>query len=202
MDIQVLTRNIQDLQAHFTTLQNLSPRTLKVWCVYLSENLTEEELEQAVDQALVNYGCNYDLSAKSLVDLAKGSERELVLECWARAIDAIARRIQVTDLDDASQYAITELGGMSHLSELPIPKLQDLKFDFQSHWQKYRKKPVEFRRPTDTIPPEQREFKPEEFRGELSEAQKAKNEELRKRMLEAVSFNKKLKNNGALVNEN
>lgn len=76
MDINFLTQNIQDLQAHFVTLQNLSPRTLKAWCVYFSENLTETQLERAVDAALIKYGCNHDLSAQQLVELGRGTPSE------------------------------------------------------------------------------------------------------------------------------
>ena len=76
MDINFLTQNIQDLQAHFVTLQNLSPRTLKAWCVYFSENLTEAQLERAVDAALIKYGCNHDLSAQQLVELGRGTPSE------------------------------------------------------------------------------------------------------------------------------
>ena len=76
MDINFLTQNIQDLQAHFTKLQNLSPRTLKAWCVYFSENLTEIQLERAVDAALVKYGCDHDLSAQQLVELGRGTPSE------------------------------------------------------------------------------------------------------------------------------
>ena len=76
MDIQILTRNIQDLQAHFTKLQNLTPRTLKAWCVYFNETLTEAQLERAVDAALVKYGCDHDLSAKELVELGRGTPSE------------------------------------------------------------------------------------------------------------------------------
>ena len=76
MDINFLTQNIQDLQAHFTKLQNLSPRTLKAWCVYFSENLTEIQLERAVDAALVKYGCDHDLSAQQLVELGRATPSE------------------------------------------------------------------------------------------------------------------------------
>lgn len=76
MDIQVLRKNIEDLQAHFIPLQSLSPRTLKTWCVYFSENLTEAQLERAVDAALIKYGCNHDLSAQQLVELGRGTPSE------------------------------------------------------------------------------------------------------------------------------
>lgn len=76
MDIQVLTQNIQDLQAHFVKLQGLSPRTLKAWCVHFSENLTETQLERAVDAALVKYGCDHDLSAQQLVELGRATPSE------------------------------------------------------------------------------------------------------------------------------
>lgn len=76
MDINFLTRNIQDLQAHFVKLQNLSPRTLKAWCVHFSENLTEAQLERAVDAALIKYGCDHDLSAQQLVELGRATPSE------------------------------------------------------------------------------------------------------------------------------
>lgn len=178
MDIQTLTRNIQDLQAHFTHLQNLSPRTLKAWCVHFSENLSEQELERAVDQALINYGCNHDLSAKELVELAKGSDKAAILDRWAKTLEAIANN-SLVDLDDATQYAITQLGGMSYLGSLPNATLQGLSFPFQTHVQKYwQSPPKEFERPVVIIPREQIEFKPDGKKPQLSEEQKLKNQQL------------------------
>jgi len=177
MDIQTLTRNIQDLQAHFTHLQKLSPRTLKAWCVHFSENLSEQELELAVDRALINYGCNHDLSAKELVELAKGSDKAAILDRWAKTLEAIANN-SLVDLDDATQYAITQLGGMSYLGSLPNATLQGLSFPFQAHVQKYwQSPPKEFERPVVIIPREQIEFKPDGKKPQLSEEQKLKNQE-------------------------
>jgi hypothetical protein len=178
MDIQTLTRNIQDLQAHFTHLQKLSPRTLKAWCVHFSENLSEQELELAVDRALINYGCNHDLSAKELVELAKGSDKAAILDRWAKTLEAIANN-SLVDLDDATQYAITQLGGMSYLGSLPNATLQGLSFPFQAHVQKYwQSPPKEFERPVVIIPREQIEFKPDGKKPQLSEEQKLKNQQL------------------------
>jgi hypothetical protein len=178
MDIQTLTRNIQDLQAHFTHLQKLSPRTLKAWCVHFSENLSEQELELAVDRALINYGCNHDLSAKELVELAKGSDKAAILDRWAKTLEAIANN-SLVDLDDATQYAITQLGGMSYLGSLPNATLQGLSFPFQAHVQKYwQSPPKEFERPVVIIPREQIEFKPDGLKPQLSEEQKLKNQQL------------------------
>lgn len=178
MDIQTLTRNIQDLQAHFTHLEKLSPRTLKAWCVHFSENLSEQELELAVDRALINYGCNHDLSAKELVELAKGSDKAAILDRWAKTLEAIANN-SLVDLDDATQYAITQLGGMSYLGSLPNATLQGLSFPFQAHVQKYwQSPPKEFERPVVIIPREQIEFKPDGKKPQLSEEQKLKNQQL------------------------
>lgn len=194
MDIQILTRNIQDLQAHFTALQNLSPRTLKAWCVHFSENLSEQELERAVDQALINYGCNHDLSAKELVELAKGSDKAAILDRWAKTLEAITNN-SLEGLDDATQYAITQLGGMSYLGSLPNATLQGLSFSFQTHVQKYWQKPPEsFVRPVVIIPPEQIEFKPDGKKPQISEEQKLKNRLFRDELI-AANFNKNL--NGA-----
>lgn len=191
MDIQILTRNIQDLQAHFTALQNLSPRTLKAWCVHFSENLSEQELERAVDQALINYGCNHDLSAKELVELAKGSDKAAILDRWAKTLEAIANN-SLEGLDDATQYAITQLGGMSYLGSLPNATLQGLSFSFQTHVQKYWQKPPEsFVRPVVIIPPEQIEFKPDGKKPQISEAQRAKNQQLLNDLI-ATKMSKKL----------
>jgi hypothetical protein len=194
MDIQTLTRNIQDLQAHFTHLQKLSPRTLKAWCVHFSENLSEQELERAVDQALINYGCNHDLSAKELVELAKGSDKAAILDRWAKTLEAIANN-SLVDLDDATQYAITQLGGMSYLGSLPNATLQGLSFPFQAHVQKYwQSPPKEFERPVVIIPREQIEFKPDGKKPQLSEEQRVKNQEFLNNLI-ATKMSKNL--NGA-----
>lgn len=188
MDITVLTRNIEDLQAHFKNLQNLSPRTLKVWCVYLSESLSEEELERAVDQALINYGCNHDLSAKELVELAKGTDKSLVLECWTKALEAASLRRNLSELDDASQYAIAQLGGCSHLGYLQIKDLHSLKFDFCEHWRSYRREPKEFRKASlewteNQLP----EVKPEEDRQPIAPEIKQLFAETRAKLKSSVS---------------
>jgi hypothetical protein len=81
-------------------------------------------------------------------------------------------------LDDATQYAIVQLGGVSHLGSLPTATLQGLNFDFKTHWQAYRKAPKEFNRPVMVIPPEQIEFKPDGLKPQLSEEQKLKNQQL------------------------
>ena len=194
MDIQTLTRNIQDLQAHFTHLQKLSPRTLKAWCVHFSENLSEQELELAVDRALINYGCNHDLSAKELVELAKGSDKAAILDRWAKTLEAIANN-SLVDLDDATQYAITQLGGMSYLGSLPNATLQGLSFPFQAHVQKYwQSPPKEFERPVVIIPREQIEFKPDGKKPRLSEEQRVKNQEFLNNLI-ATKMSKNL--NGA-----
>jgi hypothetical protein len=194
MDIQTLTRNIQDLQTHFTHLQKLSPRTLKAWCVHFSENLSEQELELAVDRALINYGCNHDLSAKELVELAKGSDKAAILDRWAKTLEAIANN-SLVDLDDATQYAITQLGGMSYLGSLPNATLQGLSFPFQAHVQKYwQSPPKEFERPVVIIPREQIEFKPDGKKPQLSEEQRVKNQEFLNNLI-ATKMSKNL--NGA-----
>jgi hypothetical protein len=194
MDIQTLTRNIQDLQAHFTHLQKLSPRTLKAWCVHFSENLSEQELELAVDRALINYGCNHDLSAKELVELAKGSDKAAILDRWAKTLEAIANN-SLVDLDDATQYAITQLGGMSYLGSLPNATLQGLSFPFQAHVQKYwQSPPKEFERPVVIIPREQIEFKSDGKKPQLSEEQRVKNQEFLNNLI-ATKMSKNL--NGA-----
>ena len=194
MDINFLTKQIQDLQAHFTALQNLSPRTLKAWCVHFSENLSEQELELAVDRALINYGCNHDLSAKELVELAKGSDKAAILDRWAKTLEAIANN-SLADLDDATQYAITQLGGMSYLGSLPNATLQGLSFSFQTHVQKYwQSPPKEFERPVVIIPPEQIEFKPDGLKPQISEEQRVKNQEFLNNLI-ATKMSKNL--NGA-----
>lgn len=196
LDIDIFDKGIENLKQNFPDA-TFTELKYDIWLEKLEAALSNEEFEIAVREAIFKH--RFCPTGEELLSLVKTSERELVLDCWSRCLDAISGLLSVNDLDDASQYAITQLGGTSHLRELPIPKLQDLKFDFCSHWQKYRKKPVEFRRPTQAIPSEQREFQPDGIQSELTPEQKAKNDELRRRMLEAVSFNKKL--NGA-SNEN
>ncbi len=198
LSTEVFDEGIENLKKNFPDAI-FTEFKYQVWLDKLSDLLSDEEFEIAIQEAIFKH--RFCPTGEELVSLVKTSERELVLDCWSRCLDAIASRLSLNELDDATQYAISQLKGLGHLRELPIYELHKLKPDFCTHWQKYRKHPVEFRRPTEIIPPEQREFKPEEFRGELSEEQKARNEELRKRMLEAVSFNKKLKNNGAAAND-
>lgn len=192
MNPLIISRNIQDLQTHFHKLKALSERALKCWSKYFIEHLTEDELDRAVDLAMISYGCDHDLCAKDLVELVKGSERELALECWARTLDALSRKFPLSELDDASQYAIAQLGGLGQLGALPITELQRQKFDFITNWQAFRKDPdKEFKRPSEHIPPVFREYQPSDIEAEISEEQKAINAKLLSELKNKLSLGKK-----------
>ena len=166
--IENLKENFSD--AIFTELK------YEIWFDKLSQELSAEEFETAIREAIFNLSkCP---TGKELVSLVKESERELVSNCWSRCLESLAKRLPLNNLDDASQYAIVQLGGMSHLGSLESGQLQYLSNDFKVHWQAYRKSPREFERPMQVIPREQIEFKPNNLKPQISEEQKLKNQQL------------------------
>ena len=182
--IENLKENFSD--AIFTELK------YEIWFDKLSQELSAEEFETAIREAIFNLSkCP---TGKELVSLVKESERELVSNCWAKCLESLAKRLPLNNLDDASQYAIVQLGGVSHLGSLESGQLQYLSNDFKTHWQAYRKAPREFERPMQVIPREQIEFKPSHLKPQISEEQKLKNQEFLNNLI-ATKMNKNL--NGA-----
>ncbi len=177
--IENLKENFPD--AIFTQLK------YEIWFDKLSQELSAEEFEMAIWEAIFNL--RQCPTGKELVNLVKESDRELVSNCWSRCLESLANRLPLNNLDDATQYAIVQLGGVSHLGSLPTATLQGLNFDFKTHWQAYRKAPKEFNRPVMVIPPEQIEFKPDGLKPQLSEEQKLKNQQLLNDLIATV-FNK------------
>ena len=166
--IENLKENFSD--AIFTELK------YEIWFDKLSQELSAEEFEAAIREAIFNLSkCP---TGKELVSLVKESERELVSNCWAKCLESLVNRLPLNILDDATQYAIFKLGGVSHLGSLESGQLQYLSNDFKVHWQAYRKSPREFERPMQVIPREQIEFKPDGLKPQISEEQKLKNQQL------------------------
>jgi hypothetical protein len=182
--IENLKENFPD--AIFTQLK------YEIWFDKLSQELSAEEFEMAIWEAIFNL--RQCPTGKELVNLVKESDRELVSDCWSRCLESLANRLPLNNLDDATQYAIFKLGGISHLGSIESTQLQYLSNDFKIHWQAYRKSPREFERPVQIIPPEQREFKPNGLKPELSEEQRVKNQEFLNNLI-ATKMSKNL--NGA-----
>ena len=182
--IENLKENFPD--AIFTQLK------YEIWFDKLSQELSAEEFEMAIMEAIFNL--RQCPTGKELVNLVKESDRELVSNCWSRCLESLANRLPLNNLDDATQYAIFKLGGISHLGSIESTQLQYLSNDFKIHWQAYRKSPREFERPVQIIPPEQREFKPDGKKPQLSEEQKLKNQEFLNNLI-ATKMSKNL--NGA-----
>ncbi|MEY3329877.1 MAG: Planktothrix phage PaV-LD [Cyanobacteriota bacterium] len=182
--IENLKENFPD--AIFTQLK------YEIWFDKLSQELSAEEFEMAIWEAIFNL--RQCPTGKELVNLVKESDRELVSNCWSRCLESLANRLPLNNLDDATQYAIFKLGGISHLGSIESTQLQYLSNDFKIHWQAYRKSPREFERPVQIIPPEQREFKPNGLKPELSEEQRVKNQEFLNNLI-ATKMSKNL--NGA-----
>jgi hypothetical protein len=182
--IENLKENFPD--AIFTQLK------YEIWFDKLSQELSAEEFEMAIMEAIFNL--RQCPTGKELVNLVKESDRELVSNCWSRCLESLANRLPLNNLDDATQYAIFKLGGISHLGSIESTQLQYLSNDFKIHWQAYRKSPREFERPVQIIPPEQREFKPNGLKPELSEEQRVKNQEFLNNLI-ATKMSKNL--NGA-----
>lgn len=188
LDPDIFDLGIENLKKNFPDA-TFTEFKYQIWYNELSSQLSDEEFEAAICKAV------FDLrqcpTGKELIELVKDSERELVSICWSRCLDVLSKRLSLDDLDDASLYAISQLGGLAYLGSLPNATLQGLNYDFKIHWQSFRKKPREFRRPAEPpTPPEYREYEPDEIEAELTPEQKAKNEWLKKQLEGLASANK------------
>lgn len=196
LSIEVFDEGIENLKNNFPDAI-FTEFKYDVWLDKLSDELSDEEFKTAIREAIFSFGkCP---TGKELVSLVKESERELVSKCWSRCLEALAKRLSLDDLDDASLYAIVQLGGMSYLGSLENTQLHYLNTDFKTHWFAYRKSPKEFNRPTQVTRPEQLEFKPTELEAQISPEQLKKNQEFRDSLI-ATHIKKSL--NGAVNNDN
>lgn len=143
LDLDVFDQGIERLKENFPDA-TFTEYKYQIWFDKLENQLSNEEFQAAVQEAV--YKNRFCPTGEELVSLVKTSERELVLDCWSRCLDALSRRTSLNDLDDASQYAIALLGGLTYLGELSIYEINKLKPDFCTHWNSYRKNPKEFRR--------------------------------------------------------
>lgn len=188
LSIEVFDEGIENLKKNFPDAI-FTEFKYDVWLDKLSDELSDEEFNVAIREAIFN--CSKCPTGKELVNLVKESDRELVSNCWAKCLESLAKRLPLDKLDDATQYAIFKLGGVSHLGSIESTQLQYLSNDFKTHWQAYRKAPREFERPMQVIPPEQVEFKPDGKKPQISEAQRAKNQQLLNDLI-ATKMSKKL----------
>lgn len=143
LDLDVFDQGIERLKENFPDA-TFTEYKYQIWFDKLETQLSNEEFQTAVREAI--YKNRFCPTGEELVSLVKASERELVLDCWSKCLDALSRRTSLNDLDDASQYAIALLGGLTYLGELSIYEINKLKPDFCTHWNSYRKNPKEFRR--------------------------------------------------------
>lgn len=191
LNIEVFDEGIENLKKNFPDAI-FTELKYDVWLDKLSDELSDEEFNLAIREAIFNLSkCP---TGKELITLVKESDRELVSNCWAKCLESLTKRLPLNDLDDASQYAIFQLGGMSHLGSIESTQLQYLANDFKTHWQAYRKSPKQFERPVQIIPHEQIEFKPDGKKPQISEEQRLKNQQLLSDLI-ATKMNKNL--NGA-----
>jgi hypothetical protein len=175
LDMQTFMIGVSNLEANFPDAI-FTELKYEVWFEELSSQLSSDEFESAIRKAIFKFrACP---TGEDLLALVKESDRELVSNCWSRCLESLANRLPLNNLDDATQYAIFKLGGISHLGSLESGQLQYLSNDFKIHWQAYRKAPREFERPVQVIPREQIEFKPDGKKPQLSEEQKLKNQQL------------------------
>ena len=191
LDMQTFMIGMSNLEANFPDAI-FTELKYEVWFEELSSQLSSDEFETAIRKAIFKF--RQCPTGEDLLGLVKESDRELVSNCWAKCLESLAKRLPLDKLDDATQYAIFKLGGVSHLGSIESTQLQYLSNDFKTHWQAYRKAPREFERPMQIIPSEQIEFKPDGKKPQISEEQKLKNRLFRDELI-AANFNKNL--NGA-----
>jgi hypothetical protein len=174
LDMQTFMIGVSNLEANFPDAI-FTELKYEVWFEELSSQLSSDEFETAIRKAIFKF--RVCPTGEDLLALVKESDRELVSNCWSKCLETLSKRLSLDNLDDATQYAIVQLGGVSHLGSLPTATLQGLNFDFKTHWQAYRKSPKEFERPVVIIPREQIEFKPNGLKPQISEEQQVRNRE-------------------------
>ncbi|MFB6277190.1 MAG: hypothetical protein ABEI32_13720 [Halothece sp.] len=132
---------IKELMDNFN--QQLSRRKLKVWHERLSQELTIEELEEAVNRAL--FECKFMPTGRELVELVKGTNSAIAQEEWEEAKRVASRGIEklseAKTLSATAKHAIRGIGGIKKLGLMTEKQETWLKKEFSNLYESYAKVP-------------------------------------------------------------
>jgi len=131
---------IKELMNNFN--QEISRRKLRVWHHRLSQELTIEELEEAVNRAL--FECKFMPTGRELVELIKGSKSAIAQEEWENAkIEASKgiKRVEETELSQPCKHAILGIGGLVKIGMMTEKEENWVKKDFINLYESYSRIP-------------------------------------------------------------
>jgi len=132
---------IKELMENFN--QQLSRRKLRVWHERLSQELTIQELEEAVNRAL--FECQFMPTGRELVELVKGTNSAIAQEEWEEAKGVASRGIEklteATTLSTTAKHAIRGIGGIKKLGLMTEKQETWLKKEFINLYESYLKVP-------------------------------------------------------------
>lgn len=87
MDKDQFPNLIEELLNNFNA--TITPRKLRVWYEKLSQELTLEELELAIDQAL--FECQFMPTGRKFIELAKGDTGAIAQAEWEKLVQGASR---------------------------------------------------------------------------------------------------------------
>lgn len=131
---------IKELMDNFN--QQLSRRKLKVWHKRLSQELTIEELEEAVNRAL--FECRFMPTGRELVELVKGSTSAIAHDKWEEAKHTASRgieKVENSNLSPAAKHAILGIGGLKKIGLMTEKEEPWVKKEFINLYESYSKIP-------------------------------------------------------------
>lgn len=147
---------IKELMDNFN--QPMSKRKLRVWHQRLKQELTTEELEEAINRAL--FECKFMPTGRELVELIKGSSSAIAHDQWEQAKLVASRgieKVEESNLPQATKHAILGIGGLTKIGLMTEKQEPWIKKEFINLYQSYSKIPNQLltearNKPTSHIP--------------------------------------------------
>lgn len=142
MDVKLFTAYLSDF---FDAYDKQSEKILNnqlafgAWFDYLSENLSEEDLKPALQNALVRY--EFLPSPKQVVEAFKGSREVFALEEWQTCLEVAKRgRTENVLLTPQGEKALGAIGGFQRLGQECSNNLSSfVRKDFINYWLLYER---------------------------------------------------------------
>jgi len=131
---------IKELMDNFN--QPMSRRKLKVWHERLRQELTIQELEEAVNRAL--FECKFMPTGRELIEFVKGSTSAIAHDKWEEAKHTASRgikKVENSNLSPATKHAILGIGGLTKIGLMTEKEEPWVKKEFINLYESYSKIP-------------------------------------------------------------
>ena len=133
---------IKELMDNFN--QQLSRRKLRVWHQRLSQALTIEELEEAVNCAL--FECKFMPTGRELIELVKGKSSAIAHDEW-EDVKLVASRgikkVENSTLSQTAKHTVLAIGGLTKVGMMTEKEEPWLKKEFINLYESYLKIPYQ-----------------------------------------------------------